>query len=86
VNGVVVTYLDGMMARSFALADSVLTAGNIDTGFPATIGQSADGQYPESGSGDIDDLGVWRKSLSALEAGSIYMAAVSNHMSFTGSP
>jgi len=58
----------------------------VDTGNPATIGQDPTGQYKESGSANIDDLGVWRKSLTALEAASIYMAAVSNHLSFTGSP
>ena len=34
------------------------------------------------GSADIDDLGVWRKALSPLEAASIYMAAISNKVSF----
>ena len=61
-------------------------AGNIDTGRPVTIGQDPTGRYPESGSADMDDLGVWRKALTALEASSIYMAGVSNHMSFTGPP
>lgn len=85
-NGVAVTYLDGNAANFTPEAGSIATAGNIDTGRAATIGQDPTGQYPETGSADIDDLGVWRKSLSALEAASIYMAAVSNHLSFTGSP
>jgi len=85
-NGVVVTYLDGVIARYVSQVDSILTAGNIDTGRPAIIGQDPTGQYPETGSADMDDLGVWRKALSSLEAASIYMAAVSNHLSFTGSP
>jgi hypothetical protein len=85
-NGVAVTYLDGVEAHYTSQAGSIATAGNIDTGKPAVIGQDPTGQYQETGSGDIDDLGVWRKSLSALEAASIYMAGVSNHLSFTGSP
>jgi hypothetical protein len=85
-NGVSVTYLDGVAANYTPQAGSIATAGNIDTGQPATIGQDPTGQYPEAGSGDIDDLGVWRRSLTALEAASIYMAGVSNHLSFTGSP
>ena len=85
-NGVSVTYLDGVAANYTPEAGSIATAGNIDTGQPAIIGQDPTGQYPEAGSGDIDDLGVWRKSLTALEAASIYMAGVSNHLSFTGSP
>ena len=86
VNGLM-TYLDGVPVRYVVAAgSSVAEAGNIDTGQPATIGQDPTGLYPESGSADIDDLGVWHRALTALEASSIYMAAVSNHLSFTGPP
>jgi hypothetical protein len=85
-NGAAITYLDGVAAHYVSQAGSIATAGNIDTGQPANIGQDPTGQYSETGSGDIDDLGVWRRSLTALEAASIYMAGVSNHLSFTGSP
>jgi hypothetical protein len=85
-NGAAITYLDGIVAHYISQADSIATAGNIDNGQPAIIGQDPTGQYAETGSGDIDDLGLWRKSLTALEAASIYMAGVSNHLSFTGSP
>ena len=86
VNGMI-TYLDGVVANYTVQAGSTIAAaGNVDTGKPATIGQDPTGQYKESGSADIDALGVWRKSLTALEAASIYMAAVSNHLSFTGGP
>jgi hypothetical protein len=82
-----VTYLDGIPAQFVVAAgSSIAAAGNIDTGQPATIGQDPTGHYPESGSADIDDLGVWHRVLTALEASSIYMAGVSNHLSFTGSP
>jgi hypothetical protein len=86
VNGMV-TYLDGVVAR-YAVqgGSSVAAAGNIDTGRPAIIGQDPTGKYRESGSADMDDFGVWRRALSALEASSIYMAGVSNHLSFTGPP
>jgi hypothetical protein len=82
-----VTYLDGVVS-SYAVVDgsSIVAAGNVDTGRPAVIGQDPTGKYPESGSADMDDLGVWRRALSALEAGSIYMAGLSNHLSFTGPP
>jgi hypothetical protein len=85
-NGMAVTYLDGMVANFTPQGGSIAAAGNIDTGRAAIIGQDPTGQYAETGSGDIDDLGVWRRSLTALEAASIYMAGVSNHLSFTGSP
>jgi len=86
LNGMV-TYLDGVAAHYTVRAgSSVAAAGNMDTGRPATIGQDPTGKYRESGSADIDDLGVWRRALTALEASSIYMAAVSNHLSFSGPP
>jgi hypothetical protein len=81
------TYLDGVAAHyDVAGGTSVASAGNIDNGRPATIGQDPTGKYRENGSADIDDLGVWRRALTALEASSIYMAGVSNHLSFTGPP
>jgi hypothetical protein len=85
-NGII-TYLDGV-AAGYVVAggSSIAAAGNIDTGRPATIGQDPTGKYRESGSADMDDLGVWRRALTALEASSIYMAGVSNHLSFTGPP
>jgi hypothetical protein len=86
VNGMV-TYVDGVAAH-FTVRDgsSIAAAGNADTGRPATIGQDPSGMYRESGTADIDDLGVWRRALTALEASSIYMVAVSNHLSFAGPP
>ena len=86
INGMV-TYLDGVAANySVQSGTSVVDAGNVNTGNAATIGQDPTGKYPETGSADIDDLGVWLKVLSPLEAGSIYSAAAANHISFTGSP
>src|SRR5438552_14853666 len=81
-----VTYLDGVLAHSRKQAGtSASAAGNVDSTppNPATIGQDPTGTYGESGSADIDDLGVWRKALTPLEAASIYMAAISNHLSFS---
>ena len=57
---------------------------NVDTGRPAVIGQDPTGKYAETGWADMDDLGVWRRALTSLEAASIYLAGT-NHMSFTGS-
>jgi len=82
-----VTYLDGLVAHYTLEGGSTLSSSfDVDTGNPANIGQDPTGQYPQTGSADIDDLGVWHKALTALEAASIYMAAVSNHLSFTGAP
>jgi len=69
-------YLDGVLAHSTTSAGTYAgAAANIDTGKAATIGQDPTGFYPEDGSADIDDLGVWRRGLSALEVASIYAAA-----------
>jgi hypothetical protein len=43
---------------------------------PATIGQEPTGLYQETGSGEIDDLGVWRRVLTPLEAASLYTAGL----------
>ena len=81
-----VTYLDGVRAHdSIQQGRSAAAAGNIDTGAPANIGQDPTGQYPEPGSADIDDLGVWHRALSPLEAASIYMASL-NGLSVTSAP
>jgi len=82
-----VTYLNGLRAHAnVQQGQSVAAAGDIDSGAPANIGQDPTGQYPEPASADIDDLGVWHKALSPLEAASIYMAGLSNHLSFVGAP
>lgn len=80
-----VTYLDGNQAGFVNIGGATAVPTNVDTGRAAVIGQDPTGQYPETGSADIDDLGVWRRALTPLEAASIYLAAASNHMTFTGS-
>lgn len=83
-----VTYLDGAVAHAAKQAGTSVGAANgtLDSTppNPATIGQDPTGHYGESGSGDIDDLGVWRKALTPLEAASIYAAGSINGQSFTG--
>jgi hypothetical protein len=80
-----VTYLDGVPSPfTRQQGTSVIAAGDISTGAPATIGQDPSGLYPEIGSGDITDLGVWRRTLTPLEAASIYVAGAESKLSFTG--
>ncbi len=76
--GVAVTYLDGKQADVRAAS----AAGNLDTGNPVTIGQSPSGVYPEEGYYDIDDIGIWRRALSPLEAVGVYLAATLANSSF----
>jgi hypothetical protein len=85
--GRITTYQDGILTGySVAGGTSLDAAGNIDSGHPATIGQDPTGLYGELGSGDICDLGVWRKALTPLEAASIYIAGVSNQLSYAYEP
>jgi hypothetical protein len=82
-------YLDGNPAfpRKQAGTTVASTVATLDASPPheACIGQDPTGRYGETGTMDIDDLGVWRRALTPLEASSIYAAAVVNHLSFSGS-
>ncbi len=82
-----VNYLDGVAVKFEKQAGTSATAAtaSIDTGGPMSIGQDPTGTYGESGSGNIDDLGIWKKALTAIEAASLYMAGNGN-LSFTGAP
>jgi hypothetical protein len=82
--GSVTTYLDGGPAHYTKNAGTTLSAaGNIDTTSPTIVGQDPTGIYGEEGAFNIDDLGIWRKALSPLEAASIYAAAAFSGLSFT---
>jgi Concanavalin A-like lectin/glucanases superfamily/Immunoglobulin domain/Immunoglobulin I-set domain len=80
------TYLDGVAAHGNR--QSGTTAANlgvVDTGLPIVIGQDPTGKYApaaEDDSADIDDLGIWRRALTAQQVGAIFTAAA-NKQSFT---
>lgn len=83
-NSQLVTYLDGAVARSVKIdGTSTAAAKDIDTGLAATIGQDPTGRYAETGGGSMDDLGVWRRAISPLEAAALFVAGKSN-LSFVG--
>jgi hypothetical protein len=78
--GLAVTYLDGVPINSI----SVVGSGDFDQPTqPWNIGQDATGTYPWSGVAGskaeavIDDIGIWRRALTAYEALGIYNAAQS---------
>lgn len=77
--GVANTYLNGRLVDS----RSITTIQSVDTGKPTSIGQDPTGQYPEGAEGEIDDLGFFKKALTAFEAQSIYVAGAVNRLSFT---
>jgi hypothetical protein len=74
----VATYLDGTQVDSEAIS----FVGDIINVNPAAIGQDPTGTYPVAAGGDIDDLGVWRRTLTPLEVSGIYLAGATNHVSF----
>ncbi|MDB6109393.1 MAG: Immunoglobulin V-set domain protein, partial [Pedosphaera sp.] len=74
------TYLDGVQVDSQSVDSAVV--GNINTVFAATIGQDPTGTYPVTAQADIDDLAVWQRTLTPLEISGIYLAGVSNNVSF----
>ena len=76
-NGNGTTYLDGVKVDT----RPVSSAGDMTQAAPACIGQDPTGSYSETGSGDIGDLGVWRKTLSEIEARGIFVAGT-NGLSF----
>jgi hypothetical protein len=80
--GLASTYLDGKLVHT----RSAVGAGDLDNTNPTSIGQDPYGAYPEEGSYDIDDIGVWHKVLTPLEAASIYMAAAVSGLSYVGAP
>jgi len=80
-----VTYLDGKLARGNRQNGTTAgAAGDLTTTNATIIGQDSTGAYFENGSAEIDDLGIWRKALTPLEAASIYVAATVNGQSFAG--
>jgi autotransporter-associated beta strand protein len=73
------TYLDGNPVSSSAVS---FITDSIDNARPANIGQDGLGTLGLTGQGDIDDLAVWRRTLSDFEVSGIYLAGATNHVSF----
>ncbi len=77
------TFLDGVMVNQTPI--SGLGSIDPDPGNPQAvinIGQGGDGTYGEKGGFDLDDIGVWRRSLTDIEARSIYLVAQQYGKSF----
>ncbi len=80
-----ITYLDGEKVDT----RPVTASGDLDTGDSTSIGQDPTGTYSESGSADLDDLGIWRRVLTPFEAWSIWHVGKEYGLSFdstTGTP
>src|SRR5262249_7774582 len=80
-DGNMTTYLDGSQVDNHAIS---FVTDSVNTANPANIGQDGTGglTVTRDQAGDMDDLGVWRRTLTPLEISGIYLAGVSNHVSF----
>ncbi len=68
-------YVDGTPAGSM----SIVGLDTLDYGRDMVIGQDPTGTYGVNGAGSIDNVGVWRRALTPIEARSIYFAGQSGH-------
>lgn len=73
-----VTYLDGVQV-AFGPIDGL---GSVDTGGPINIGQDPTGGYGQPGEGDLDDVAVWSRALTAAEAFAVYYVGENYGRSF----
>jgi hypothetical protein len=75
--GQAVTYIDGQ-----AIDTRLGTSTDLDSPFTTVIGQAGTYGYEEAGAFQVDDLGVWRRNLSAIEAYSIWYVGQTYGRSF----
>src|SRR5436190_5284952 len=75
--GQAVTYVDGQPVDS-----RPGTSTDLDSQFTTVIGQTGTYAYEEPGTFQVDDLGVWRRNLSGIEAYSIWYVGQTYGRSF----
>ena len=79
-SGSVRTYLDGSQVDNHPVS---FVTDTINTANPANIGQDGTGgQVFTDQGGDIDDLGVWTRTLTDLEVSGLYLGGSVNSVSF----
>src|ERR1044071_3619919 len=75
--GQAVTYIDCQ-----AIDVRLATSTDLDTDFDTVIGQTGTFAYPEAGAFQLDDLGVWTRDLSSIEAYTIWYVGQNYGRSF----
>jgi hypothetical protein len=75
--GEAATYVDGNKVDT-----RYGTSSDLDSQFGTVIGQSGTFAYEEAGAFQVDDLGVWRRALTPIEAFSIYYVGQTYGRSF----
>jgi hypothetical protein len=76
--GMANSYVDGALINSRSIA----AVGNLSSGSVLTIGQDPTGIYGANGAMELDDIGIWRRALTTLEAEAIYIVGQNNGRSF----
>ncbi|MCW5553357.1 MAG: immunoglobulin domain-containing protein [Verrucomicrobiae bacterium] len=82
LGGVVNSYLDGLLVSSRSIAG----LGSVDGGGAVTIGQDPTYLYPEAGTFALDDIGIWRRALTAMEVAQIASAGAAGRSFDTVAP
>jgi hypothetical protein len=76
--GLGLVYLDGQLVHSSSIAG----VGNLDGDYEILIGQSNNGAYDVAATLEIDDLGIWRRTLTEYDAEAIYLVGAHYGRSF----
>ncbi len=71
-------YVDGAIVNSWDIGGM----GTMYYNNPITIGNDPTGSYGATGGGSVGDVGAWRRALTPLEISGIYVAGISNGVSF----
>jgi hypothetical protein len=64
-----ITYLDGQRVNTTTIPENLDVRGEV-----LNIGQDPTGAYGETGSADMDDMGIWNRALDSVQARSVYLA------------
>ena len=75
--GQAATYIDGQ-----AIDIRLATSTDLNTDFTTVIGQTGTYAYEEPGAFQVDDLGVWTRNLSSIEAYTIWYVGQNYGRSF----
>jgi autotransporter-associated beta strand protein/YVTN family beta-propeller protein len=78
----VTSYLDGSSVSVTDISPSATAS--LSAGFPTLIGSSGNGTY--SGTGAVDDYGIWTRALSSAEVAAIYHAGLIGQALVTATP
>jgi hypothetical protein len=71
-NGLAVVFCGDSIGRLRWMALDATQVGSLNSALPLNIGQDGSGSYPHNLDGDIDDLAIWRRTLTFDEIRTLY--------------